>query len=88
MKNSALPPVFRDVVLLGLGTFILLWQTVIVEPGKASALLIGAGLACLGITTGFGIHNLRKAGNSETPDTRELSSSRQPASSSQPQLPT
>ncbi len=87
MKNSALPPVFRDVVLLGLGTFMLFWQTVIVEPGKASALIIGAALACLGITTGFGIHSLRKAGNSETPDTRASSSSSQSASPSQSQSP-
>lgn len=88
MKNSALPPVIRDVVLLALGTFLLLWQTVIVEPGKSSALIVGAALACLGITTGFGIHNLRKGGNSETPGTPGPSLPPRSESHSQPQLPT
>lgn len=85
VKNSALPPIIRDVVLLGLGSFLLLWQTVVVEPGKASALIIGAGLACLGITTGFGIKNLREAGKQETPVIPPSSSSS--ASASSPQQP-
>lgn len=55
MKHSALPPVVRDTLFLGLGTFMLIWQLVTdhVDPW-----LVAAALAVLGIPTGISLKRL------------------------------
>lgn len=83
MKNSALPPIVRDVVLLALGTFLLIWETVVVEPGKVNILIVGAALACLGISGRFALKNLLD-GKPETPPIPEPS---QPSPSASPLPP-
>jgi hypothetical protein len=88
VKGSALPPIVRDVVLLGLGSFLLIWQCVVVDPGKANPWIIGAALGCLGITGNFGLKYLREAGRQGTLDTRASSSVSPSQSQSQPELPT
>lgn len=69
MKHSALPPIIRDVVLLGLGTFMLVWQMV---TNNVNPWLVGAALGILGIPTGISLKRLSD-GKSETPHTAESS---------------
>lgn len=80
MKHSALPPIVRDGVLLGLGTFMLIWQLITdhVDPW-----LVAAALTVLGIPTGISLKRLSD-GKQEiqlTPPSSQESAS--PSSSSQ-----
>jgi hypothetical protein len=80
VKNSALPPIVRDIVLLGLGAVMLAYMTF---TGKVYLPLVGAAMACLGLTAGFGLKSL-KDGKPETQPTREPSPPSPSASSPTP----
>jgi hypothetical protein len=73
VKNSALPPIVRDTVLLGLGAAMLAYMT---YTGRVNLYLVIAAMACLGLTAGFGIKSLRD-GRPEIPPTHESSSASQ-----------
>jgi hypothetical protein len=77
VKHSALPPIVRDGVLLGLGAFLLVWQMV---TNNVNPWLVGAALGILGIPTGIGLKRLSD-GKPETPPTPESLSSSGSASS-------
>ena len=80
MKNSALPPIVRDIVLLGLGAAMLAYMTF---TGRVNPYLVVAALACLGLTAGFGIKSL-KDGRPEIQPTPESSPPSPSASSHTP----
>jgi hypothetical protein len=75
VKNKALPTIVRSIVLLGLGAFVLLYETVVIPPKDASPLLIAAALACLGVEGGISVKRLgQDPGKPETPSTAPSSS--------------
>lgn len=80
MKRSAGLTVLRDVVFLGVGSFVILFQT-IGPPERVNFLLIGAGLAILGVPGGIGLLNLAR-GNGGREDTPPSSQSSPPRVSS------
>jgi hypothetical protein len=80
VKRSAAFTIFRDLVFLVVGSFIILYQT-IGPPERVNILLIGAGLAILGVPGGIGLLNLAR-GNGEQKSTPPPSSSSRSRSSS------
>jgi uncharacterized membrane protein HdeD (DUF308 family) len=80
VKHSALPPVIRDAVLLGLGTFMLIWPVV---TNNVNPWLVGAALGVLGIPTGISLKRLSD-GKQETLPTPPSSPESVSPSSSQP----
>jgi hypothetical protein len=81
VKRSAAFTVIRDLVLLGVGSFILLYQTV-GPPERVNFILVGAGLAILGIPGSIGLLNLGRGRQTQddtpppSPPSRQRSSSR------------
>lgn len=80
VKRSGVFTVLRDVVFLGVGSFVIVSQT-IGPPERVNILIIGAGLAILGVPGGIGLLSLAR-GNSTDEDTPPSGSSSRPRVSS------